>query len=93
MMEVLPPDEWEAGMSMSFLGRDICRPKPECEICLMKDVCAYYNGWKVPENKIPTPSLIVFPLCHPVYGNKLVVLDILYHYSQAIILTKSFSPK
>ncbi|CAN5753340.1 endonuclease III [soil metagenome] len=46
IMEVLPQKEWEAGMSMSFLGRDICRPKPECEICLMNKVCAFYNGWK-----------------------------------------------
>ena len=47
IMEVLPQKEWEAGMSMSFLGRDICRPKPECPKCLMNKVCAYYNGWKV----------------------------------------------
>ena len=45
IMEVLPQKEWEAGMSMSFLGRDICRPKPECEICLMNKVCAFYNRW------------------------------------------------
>lgn len=46
IMEVLPQNEWEAGMSMSFLGRDICRPKPLCEECLMNKVCAYYNGWE-----------------------------------------------
>ena len=45
IMEVLPQKEWDAGMAMSFLGREICRPTPECEICLMKKVCAYYNGW------------------------------------------------
>src|SRR3982751_5350259 len=45
IMETLPPKEWDAGMAMSFLGREICRPKPKCEICLMKPVCAYYNGW------------------------------------------------
>jgi adenine-specific DNA glycosylase len=27
---------------MSFLGREICRPKPLCEECLMKGVCMYY---------------------------------------------------
>jgi len=43
MMEILPESEWDAGMCMSFLGRDICRPTPECERCLMKSVCAYYN--------------------------------------------------
>ena len=46
IMEVLPQKEWDAGMAMSFLGREICRPQPKCEICLMKEVCAYYNGWK-----------------------------------------------
>jgi endonuclease-3 len=46
LMEILPKNEWDAGMSMSFLGRDICRPQPQCPICLMKKVCAYYNGWK-----------------------------------------------
>ena len=45
IMEVLPQKEWDAGMAMSFLGREICRPSPECEICLMNKVCAYYNGW------------------------------------------------
>ena len=30
-----------------LLGRDISRPKPECSICLMNKVCAYYNGWKI----------------------------------------------
>jgi endonuclease-3 len=43
IMEVLPKEEWDAGMAMSFLGREICRPTPKCEICLMKDVCEYYN--------------------------------------------------
>jgi endonuclease III len=42
IMETLPKKEWEAGMAMSFLGREICRPKPLCEICLMKSVCSYY---------------------------------------------------
>jgi len=42
LMDILPPKEWDAGMAMSFLGREICRPKPECERCLMNKVCAYY---------------------------------------------------
>jgi endonuclease-3 len=46
IMEALPEKEWDAGMAMSFHGREICRPRPKCEICFMKDVCAYYNGWK-----------------------------------------------
>jgi endonuclease-3 len=43
IMEVLPQKLWDAGMAMSFLGREICRPKPKCEICLMRPVCAYYQ--------------------------------------------------
>ena len=41
--EILPQKFWDAGMAMSFLGREICRPTPLCEICLMKPVCNYYN--------------------------------------------------
>lgn len=43
LMEVLPQKQWDAGMAMSFLGREICRPKPKCEVCLMNTVCAFYN--------------------------------------------------
>ena len=46
IMETLPQKEWDAGMAMSFLGREICRPQPKCEICLMNKVCAYYNEGK-----------------------------------------------
>jgi endonuclease-3 len=42
-MDVLPKNEWDAGMAMSFLGREICRPTPKCEVCLMRPVCKYYN--------------------------------------------------
>lgn len=42
IMEALPKKEWDAGMAMSFLGREICRPTPKCEICMMRKVCAYY---------------------------------------------------
>ncbi|HEX7903525.1 MAG TPA: endonuclease III [Chitinophagaceae bacterium] len=46
IMEVLPQKEWDAGMAMSFLGREICRPDPKCEICLMNKVCAFYKARK-----------------------------------------------
>jgi endonuclease III len=46
LLEILPKNEWDAGMAMSFLGREICRPTPQCPVCLMKKVCAYFNGWK-----------------------------------------------
>jgi endonuclease-3 len=44
IMDVLPKKDWDAGMAMSFLGREICRPtNPKCEICVMNKVCVYYN--------------------------------------------------
>ncbi|HEY8936798.1 MAG TPA: endonuclease III [Cyclobacteriaceae bacterium] len=47
MMEVLDEKDWgEAGMAISFLGREICRPTPKCPECVMNKVCAYYNGLK-----------------------------------------------
>ena len=42
--EILPQKQWDAGMAISFLGREICRLKPNCEICLMNTVCEYYKG-------------------------------------------------
>ena len=44
LMIVLPQKEWDAGMAMSFLGSEICRPQPKCEVCLMNTVCAYYKA-------------------------------------------------
>jgi endonuclease-3 len=49
LMEILPPKEWDAGMAMSFLGREICRPKPLCEKCLMNKVCQYYAKTVLPK--------------------------------------------
>src|SRR5215510_6758382 len=47
IMEILPKKDWDAGMAMSFLGREICRPtNPKHEECPMKDVCEYYKGIK-----------------------------------------------
>ncbi len=44
LMQVLPKNIWsEIGMAISFLGREICRPKPKCPECLLKDICLYYN--------------------------------------------------
>ncbi len=44
LMEILPKKDWDAGMAMSFLGREICRPTPKCSECLMSPVCAYYKA-------------------------------------------------
>jgi len=43
LMEALPKNIWsEIGMAISFLGREICRPKPKCEECLLNHCCSYY---------------------------------------------------
>jgi len=44
IMKLVPRDRWnEIGMSLSFLGREICRPTdPNCEQCVMNKVCNYY---------------------------------------------------
>ncbi|HEY3402743.1 MAG TPA: endonuclease III [Ohtaekwangia sp.] len=48
MMEVLDPKDWgEAGMAISFLGRETCRPtNPKHAECVMKNTCAYYKALK-----------------------------------------------
>ncbi|RKS94247.1 DNA-(apurinic or apyrimidinic site) lyase /endonuclease III [Flavobacterium limicola] len=44
LMQVLPRAIWdEIGMAISFLGREICRPKPKCEECPINEICNYYN--------------------------------------------------
>jgi len=48
MMEVLDPKDWgEAGMAISFLGREVCRPtNPKHGECVMRSVCGYYKEVK-----------------------------------------------
>lgn len=45
MMEELDQKDWgEAGMAVSFLGRETCRPtNPKCGECVMNKVCVYYK--------------------------------------------------
>jgi endonuclease-3 len=45
IMEQIPKSQWgEAGMAISFLGRETCRPKhPEHHECVMSSVCKYYK--------------------------------------------------
>jgi endonuclease III len=49
LMELIPVKYWNAaGMSFSFLGRELCRPtKPNCPGCMMKSVCAYCKDNKL----------------------------------------------
>lgn len=45
LMTVLPKAIWgEIGMAISFLGREICRPKPNCDICTINTICEYYKS-------------------------------------------------
>jgi endonuclease-3 len=44
LMQILPKTIWnEIGMAISFLGREICRPKPNCEKCPINTACEYYK--------------------------------------------------
>ncbi|MDP4151262.1 MAG: endonuclease III [Bacteroidota bacterium] len=51
LMDILPRQQWDAGMAMSFLGREICHPKPDCQKCLMRPVCAWYRKNVAPKEK------------------------------------------
>ncbi len=46
LMKKIPSEYWQKlGMSLTFLGREICRPtNPKCEICPMNKVCKYQQG-------------------------------------------------
>lgn len=47
MMEILDAKDWEVGMAISFLGREICRPKnPKCGECVMNSVCDFFKAGK-----------------------------------------------
>ena len=45
IMEAIPQTKWnEIGMALSFHGREICRPEPKCEECIVNSVCEYYKS-------------------------------------------------
>ncbi|MGD0589361.1 MAG: endonuclease III [Bacteroidota bacterium] len=48
LMEIIPEKHWHAaGMSFSYLGRELCRPTdPTCTQCMLKKICQYYNNQK-----------------------------------------------
>ena len=44
IMAVIPQKDWSVGMSISFLGREVCRPKnPMHGECVMREVCQFYR--------------------------------------------------
>lgn len=49
LMDVLEPKDWDVGMAISFLGREICRPSnPKCNECVMNKVCLYTKTLTIP---------------------------------------------
>jgi endonuclease-3 len=48
LMNVIEEQDWgQAGMAISFLGREICRPtNPKCQDCVMNTVCEYCRSLK-----------------------------------------------
>jgi len=47
LMEAMPHDKWnDIGMTLSYHGREICRPKPKCEECIVNGICEYYHKVK-----------------------------------------------
>jgi endonuclease-3 len=46
LLELLPQKTWHAaGMSFSYLGRELCRPTdPACSECLLQRVCQYHKS-------------------------------------------------
>jgi endonuclease III len=46
LLEAVPQKDWgEAGMAISFLGRETCRPtNPDCANCVMNAHCAFFKS-------------------------------------------------
>jgi endonuclease III len=46
LMEIIPKKDWHAaGMSFSYLGREVCRPTdPTCAKCILNNICQYYSN-------------------------------------------------
>lgn len=57
LLEAVPKKDWgEAGMAISFLGRETCRPtNPDCGNCVMNPHCAFFksSGSKPVAKKTP----------------------------------------
>ena len=46
LMEKVPQENWNIlGMSLTYLGRETCRPKnPKCPECVVNSVCEFYKS-------------------------------------------------
>lgn len=58
LMVALPQKDWgEAGMAISFLGRETCRPtNPDCGNCVMKSCCAFTKTLKKTSGALATST-------------------------------------
>ena len=58
LMAAVAPKNWHVlGMSLTYLGREICRPtNPKCSECVMNKVCRYYNSQNIPPTDQPNIS-------------------------------------
>ena len=44
LMQTISKSIWnDIGMALSFLGREICRPQPKCNICPINKNCSFFN--------------------------------------------------
>lgn len=64
LMEAIPDKNlWnKLGMGISFLGREICRPKPKCTECIMNRVCQFYQQAKTGITPEPAKKPMKEPL-------------------------------
>jgi endonuclease-3 len=48
LMEIIPKRHWHAaGISFSYLGRELCRPTdPTCTKCMLKKICQHHNLYR-----------------------------------------------
>ena len=48
LMSEIPQSNWNrAGMAISFLGRETCRPTgPKCSVCIVNQACSFYKQAK-----------------------------------------------
>ena len=57
LCDALPPEMWTRASDVQILhGRRVCRPKPMCDSCLVRDDCDYYQhvvGKEPPQARAP----------------------------------------
>lgn len=50
IMSSIPQEKWgDIGMALSYHGREICRPKPECVRCPVNEACDYFKTVVLPK--------------------------------------------